>query len=277
MNAGAAVLCALLLSGAVHAVAPAAAPAVAPVVYPKAVPCQLVAHLNETEPAAARQADAGSADTLPRWYNLHYRLLKLLSDQAGCSLTVVGSPWPRSLTLLKNGQIDLMLTMSYTSQRESYADFIGAHYLEETVLVVEAAAAGKVQRLADILLLAGPVAVLRDAWYGPEFAALSQGDEVKPMLQYVNSVAQKLQLLEKGRVAGVVIDKSQFLEWRRLHPALAARYTISQTINKEPVYIVASRAGVPFPLRQRLKQAWFEVSGGPAHRAILQEFGWSLE
>lgn len=244
--------------------------------------CELVAHLNEEDPLAADDPLASSlhqADktTLPRWYNLHYRLLKLLTDQAGCQMTVVGSPWARSLTLLKSGQIDLMLTMSYTAEREGYADFIGPHYLEETVLVVEARYAAKIQRLADVILLGRPVAVLRDAWYGAEFAAFVQAEEVQPLLQYVNTVAQKLQLLEKGRVAGVVIDKSQFLEWRRLHPTLAGRYVISQTINEEPVYIVASRSGVPFALRQRLKLAWYAVYGGAAHRAILQEFGWSLE
>lgn len=234
--------------------------------------CQLVAHLNEAK-SITDQANT----TLPRWYDLHYRLLKLLADQAQCQLTVVGSPWPRSLALLKQGQIDLMLTMSYTEEREDYADFIGPHYLEETVLVVDKNYQSKIRRLADIRLLPAPIGVLRDAWYGEEFAALSLENDYQPFLQYANSVTQKLQLLQKGRVAGIVEDKTQYLEWSRKHPDLAARYVVSLTLNQAPVYIVASRKGVPFALRQRLKHAWFEVYGSAAHRAILTEFGWRLE
>lgn len=234
--------------------------------------CQLVAHLNEAK-SITDQANT----TLPRWYDLHYRLLKLLADQAQCQLTVVGSPWPRSLALLKQGQIDLMLTMSYTEEREEYADFIGPHYLEETVLVVDKNYQSKIRRLADITLLPAPIGVLRDAWYGDEFAALSLENDYQPFLQYANSVTQKLQLLQKGRVAGIVEDKTQYLEWSRKHPDLAARYVVSLTLNQAPVYIVASRKGVPFLLRQRLKRAWFEVYGSAAHQAILAEFGWRLE
>jgi polar amino acid transport system substrate-binding protein len=234
--------------------------------------CQLVAHLNE-----AKSITDEANTTLPRWYDLHYRLLKLLADQAQCQLTVVGSPWPRSLTLLKQGQIDLMLTMSYTEEREQYADFIGPHYLEETVLVVDKSYQTKIRRLADIRLLPAPIGVLRDAWYGDEFAALSLENDYQAYLQYANSVTQKLQLLQKGRVAGIVEDKTQYLEWSRQHPELAARYMVSLTLNQAPVYIVASRKGVPFLLRQRLKRAWFEVYGSAAHQAILAEFGWRLE
>lgn len=237
-----------------------------------AAPCQLVAHLNESKDLTDQ---AGLQ--LPRWYELHHRLLKLLTDQAGCQLSVVGSPWPRSLALLREGQIDLMLTMSYTAEREQYADFIGPHYLEETVLVLDNHYLAKVRQLSDILLLPGQIGVLRDAWYGDEFARLSQAAEFRPFLQYATSLTQKLNMLQKQRVIGMVEDKTQYLEWSRAYPALAARYSISLTLHAAPVYIVASRKGVPFAVRERLKRAWFAVYGGKEHQAILQEFGWRLQ
>lgn len=235
-------------------------------------PCHLVAHLNETK----ERSDAGTLQ-LPRWYDLHHRLLTLLTDKAGCSLTVVGSPWPRSLALLRDGKIDLMLTMSYTEEREAYADFIGPHYLEETVLVLDKHFLSKVRKLSDIVLLPGTIGVLRDAWYGEEFARVSLETEFQPYLQYANSLTQKLNLLQKGRVVGMLEDKTQYLEWSRNYPDLAARYKIAFRLHSNPVYIVASRKGVPFEVRERLRKAWNQVYGGPEHRAILQEFGWVLE
>jgi len=239
---------------------------------PALPPCHLLAHLNESKDLT----DAAGLQ-LPRWYDLHHRLLKLLADKAGCTLEVVGSPWPRSLALLKDGKIDLMLTMSYTYEREQYADFIGPHYLEETVLVLDKAYLPKVKKLSDILLLPGPVGVLRDAWYGEEFAQISLETEFQPYLQYANSLTQKLNLLKKERVIGMLEDKTQYLEWSRAYPELAARYKIAFRLHSNPVYIVASRKGVSFAVRERLKKAWYQVYGGPEHQAILQEFGWVLE
>lgn len=235
-------------------------------------PCHLVAHLNES-----KELTAAAGLQLPRWYDLHHRLLKLLTDKAGCSLEVVGSPWPRSLALLRDGKIDLMLTMSYTLDRELYADFIGPHYLEETVLVLDKQYLPKVKKLSDILLLPGAVGVLRDAWYGDEFAQASLETEFQPFLQYANSLTQKLNLLQKERVVGMLEDKTQYLEWSRTYPDLAERYKIAFRLHSNPVYIVASRKGVPFAVRERLRHAWYQVYGGPEHRAILNEFGWVLE
>jgi len=234
--------------------------------------CHLVAHLNES-----KELTEAAGLQLPRWYDLHHRLLKLLTDKAGCSLEVVGSPWPRSLALLRDGKIDLMLTMSYTTEREVYADFIGPHYLEETVLVLDKQYLPKVNKLSDILLLPGAIGVLRDAWYGDEFARVSLETEFQPYLQYANSLTQKLNLLQRERVVGMLEDKTQYLEWSRAYPELAARYKVAFRLHSNPVYIVASRKGVPFVVRERLKKAWFAVYGGPEHRAILKEFGWVLE
>ena len=234
--------------------------------------CHLIAHLNES-PVQVKQAGL----TLPRWYDLHHRLLTLLTDKAHCQLTVVGSPWPRSLALLERGEIHLMLTMSYTKQREQFADFIGPHYMEESVLVLDKHYAPQIKGIRDILLLPGSIGVLRDAYYGEEFASLLQDQQFYSRLQFAGSLTQKLNMLQRGRVIGMVEDKTQYLEWSQTYPDLAKRYVPVLTLYRNPVYIVASRKGVPKELRDRLRQAWQQLYGSPEHLAILQEFGWSLQ
>lgn len=242
-----------------------------PLTHAQTKGCHLVAHLNES-PDQVQQAGL----VLPRWYDLHHRLLKLLTDRAHCQLTVVGSPWPRSLALLEHGEIHLMLTMSYTKEREQFADFIGPHYMEESILVLDKQYVSKVQDLRDIILLPGSIGVLRDAYYGDEFTALLKDPQFSERLLFAGSLTQKLNMLQRGRVIGMVEDKTQFLEWSRTYPDLAERYVQVLTLYRNPVYIVASKKGVPLELRQRLKQAWSEVYGTPEHLKILQEFGWSL-
>ncbi len=243
-----------------------------PAVTSSGAPCTLVAHLNES-----RADTEAEGLQLPRWYDLHARLLHLLTDKAGCQLTVVGSPWPRSLTLLQQGKIDLMLTMSYTKERAAYADFIGVHYMEESVLVLHKNYLHLVHQLSDINLLPGSIGVLRDAYYGEAFEQLRHEKSYQPYLLYANSLTQKLNMLKKGRVLGMIEDKTQYLEWSQLYPELRAQYRLSLTLHKAPVYIVASKAGVPADLRLRLHQAWQQVYGNAEHRAILAEFGWVLE
>ncbi|MCT6699813.1 substrate-binding periplasmic protein [Rheinheimera sp. 4Y26] len=235
-------------------------------------PCTLVAHLNES-----RADTEAEGLQLPRWYDLHARLLHLLTDEAGCQLTVVGSPWPRSLALLQQGKIDLMLTMSYTKERAGYADFIGVHYMEESVLVLHKNYLHLVHQLSDINLLPGSIGVLRDAYYGDAFEQLRHEKSYQPFLQYASSLTQKLNMLKKGRVLGMIEDKTQYLEWSQLYPELRAQYRLSLSLHKAPVYIVASKAGVSPELRLRLHQAWQRVYGQEKHRAILAEFGWTLE
>jgi len=250
----------------------------APMQSPTGQPCTLVADLTESDQlSAVGEITASTAQGLSKWYALHYRLLQLLADHVGCTLTVQVNPWSRSLALLRSGDVHLMLTVSHTKERESYADFIGPHYLEETVLVADKKYRTQIRQLADITRLPGPVAVLRDAWYGEEFAMLSQQPAFAAFLQYTNNLGQKLDLLKRGRAPAIVEERSQFLQWVELNPELNERYVIVLTLNRAPVYIVASRAGVPLALRQRLKSAWQSIYGGPAHLAILQEFGWKLE
>jgi polar amino acid transport system substrate-binding protein len=234
--------------------------------------CHLVAHLNESKDTMQQEGLS-----LPRWYDLHHRLLTLLTDEAGCTLDVIGSPWSRSLTLLQQGKIDLMLTMSYTAERNQYADFIGIHYMEESVLVLHKDQLAKVKQLADIKLLPGPIGVLRDAYYGAAFEQIKTEASYQPFLQYANTLTQKLNMLQRHRVLGMIEDKTQFLEWSRAYPELAATYQISLMLQRAPVYIVASRKGLSEARRQRLHQAWQRVYGKPAHLAILAEFGWSLQ
>lgn len=234
--------------------------------------CHLVAHLNEDKESVAKEGLS-----LPRWYDLHHRLLTLLTDEAGCSLDVIGSPWSRSLTLLKQGKIDLMLTMSFTEERNQFADFIGVHYMEESVLVLHKDYIHQVKQLADIRLLPGSIGVLRDAYYGEAFEQIKSEVSFQPFLQYANSLTQKLNMLQRHRVLGMIEDKTQFLEWSRAYPQLAATYQLSLTLHRAPVYIVASRTALTEARRQRLHQAWQRVYGKEAHLAILAEFGWSLQ
>ena len=84
----------------------------------------------------------------------------------------------------------------------------------------------------------------------------------------INTAQAKTPGLSTGDAMRKVLDQD---------PELKARYRLSLTLHKAPVYIVASKKGVSPALRQRLHQAWQQVYGKEQHLAILAEFGWVLE
>ncbi len=72
--------CAALLIFGLMLNLPLVAEELLPAAPPAQPACHLVAHLNESKDLT----DAAGLK-LPRWYDLHHRLLKLLNDKAGCT------------------------------------------------------------------------------------------------------------------------------------------------------------------------------------------------
>lgn len=208
---------------------------------------------------------------------LNRELLKLLATTANCELVMIKVPWSRGLALLKTGELSLMMTMSESSERSLFFDFIGSHYIEEVILILHKDYAGKVKHLSDIINLPGQVAVLRDGFYGETFKQLQKNSEYSEKLLYANNVPHKMSLLEHKRVIGLIEERHQYQLWAAQNPLQASLYREHLVVNLNPVYFAASRKGLTQQQRDHLRQSWAKVYGSDAHMAILAKYGWSLQ
>jgi len=211
------------------------------------------------------------------WHFLHLELLELLANTANCKLQLVKVPWSRGLSMLQEGQLDLMMTMSKSKEREQFADFIGSHYVEEAVLVLHKDYQTRTQTLADVMWLPGQIGVLREAFYGEEYQRLQQNPDFAKKLLDAKTISHKLGFLERNRVLGVIEDRAQYQEWAKKHPDIARLYSEHLVVNRNPVYFAASRSGMTQQQRDHLRQSWAKVYGSEAHMAILAKYGWSLQ
>lgn len=209
--------------------------------------------------------------------DLNLDLLQLLAATADCELFLIKVPWSRALTMLKTGDLSLMMTLSESAERRQFFDFIGSHYMEEVVLIIHKDHLGKVKNISDIINLPGQVAVLRDGFYGETFKQLQKNSEYSEKLLYANNVPHKMNLLEHKRVIGLIEERHQYQLWASQNPITARSYKEHLVLNRNPVYFAASRKGLTQQQRDHLRQSWLKVYGSDAHLAILSKYGWSLQ
>ena len=208
---------------------------------------------------------------------LNRELLELLATTANCRLVMIKVPWSRGLALLKTGELSLMMTMSESTERSLFFDFIGSHYMEEVILILHKDYADRVKSISDIINLPEQVAVLRDGFYGETFKQLQKNSKYSEKLLYANNVPHKMSLLEHKRVIGLIEERHQYQLWAVQHPAQASLYTEHLVVNRNPVYFAASRKGLTQQQRDHLRQSWAKIYGSDAHIAILTKYGWSSE
>lgn len=129
--------------------------------------------------------------------------IQQLFTRLNCELEILtDSPWKRSLVLLENGEIDVLMNASKSAERERYAWFSAA-YEDEKVAVFVAAAQReqlKIKQFADIATHGYSVGIIRGNYYGPQFSALlTQPDFSKHVVEAIDK-SSLYQFVLRGRV-----------------------------------------------------------------------------
>lgn len=129
--------------------------------------------------------------------------IQQLFTRLNCELEILtDSPWKRSLILLGNGEIDVLMNASKSAEREGYAWF-SAPYEDEKVAVFVAAAQReqlKIKQFADIATHGYSVGIIRGNYYGPQFSALlAQPDFSKHVVEAIDK-SSLYQFVLRGRV-----------------------------------------------------------------------------
>ncbi|TMN70854.1 transporter substrate-binding domain-containing protein, partial [Pseudoalteromonas maricaloris] len=80
-------------------------------------------------------------------------------DEAGCDYQFINVPWGRALKMLAEGKLDMMLSVTRTSEREQFAYFIGPQRMETIVFAMNRSRPFTVNSLTDLFALPVPVAI----------------------------------------------------------------------------------------------------------------------
>lgn len=215
----------------------------------------------------SNQADALS------WHGLDVDFAKALLEEANCSYRFVSLPWGRSIKMLETGEIGMMLSMSPTKQRERFAYFIGPQRNETIVLVTYKSRPYILKSYQDLLTLPAPIAIHRDAVYGPKVDALLKNTlNIEERFTVITNNKLRISMLKHGRISGFFAEKYNMLYQSENNPDYMQVEINPFVINREPVYIALSKQSVSPKTKARLEQALERLKQTGKIRAILKKY-----
>lgn len=182
----------------------------------------------EGPPYYTRDADG-------QWGGMNVELVRALADRAGLTLKPLEYPWNRSLMSLENGQLDMMVELSRTPERERFTHFLGVSFHEQFVLIVRTDQAEELRKSLlqlDDLARPGYLWGTREkVFYSEEFNARLRTDlEFASHFDAVSYTKVNLDRLKIGRLTGV---------FGYLHP-------VNYLITHDPSYRDLTFIRVPF-------------------------------
>lgn len=207
------------------------------------------------------------------WHGLDVDFAKALLEEAKCSYKFVSLPWGRSIKMLETGEIAMMLSMSPTKQRERFAYFIGPQRNETIVFVTHKSRPYILKSYQDLLTLPAPVAIHRDAVYGPEVDSLLKNTlNVEERFTFVTNNKLRVSMLKHGRISGFFAEKYNMLYQSENNPDYMQVEINPFIINREPVYIALSKQSVSPKIKQRLEVALMQLKHSGKIQNILKKY-----
>lgn len=139
---------------------------------------------------------------------LEIDLVNALLKEAGFQVKFIKYPWNRALEMLKYGELDILMTMSKTPEREEFTHFLGVSTHQKYVLFVRKENAGIVINTLDDMTRDGYFFGIRqNFFYSDEFNKRLATD--KKFKSHFLSVAQidiNLNRVNIGRLTGCIGD-----------------------------------------------------------------------
>lgn len=226
--------------------------------------CQLDVRLEQFGPASQKNKQDS-------WFGIDMDLTKALMDEAQCSFTVLEVSWARALIMLNSGEIDLVLNVSKTTDREKNYYFIGPVHDETIVFVTYKHEKDPLNTIADILKLGKPIAIQRNAYYGEVIQDLLQQADYKESFVHVADNETKLRLLKRGRISGFLEAKRNVIHGIKNDSDYEGVWFPDLVIHKNPIYFALSKKSINETLKQKIS-ASFErlVAQGKIKEIVLK-------
>lgn len=229
----------------------------------RALSCELVVRVEDYAAQSHR-------DENQQWQGIDIELTKALLNQAGCSYRFVPVPWGRALKMLEVGELDVMLSVSKTTERTKFAHFIGPQRIEKIKIVSKADPTIVVSSFKDILKIPLPLGIQEGAYYGESFNAFNK--TLAPADRYFFKVPNndtKLSLLIKNRIFGF-LEEQLNIEYEIRHELTPKDVFVHPIIvNQAPVYFAFSKESVSNNQLKAIERAFNHLTFSGVFEQIL--------
>jgi len=226
--------------------------------------CELDVRLEEFSPESQK-------NELNNWVGIDMELTQALLTEVGCSFQVLEVSWARALLMLDRGDLDLILNVSKTKEREDKYYFIGPMRNETIVFATFKKAIAPLKTIEDILKLDKPIAIQRNAYYGEEIEHYLQQKDYAESFVHVANNETKLKLLKRGRISGFLEAKRNVIHGINNDSNFTGIWFPDVIIHQDPTYFALSKKSVSKELKQKISEGFSRlVARGKIEEIILK-------
>lgn len=191
------------------------------------------------------------------WQGITMELLQMLVNDIGCTLEIIPSPWLRALRLVERGELDVLVHMTYSTERNKHFYFVGPHHLEEIYLIGAFNAFAGITRVEQLKNHDnGIIAYLNGSYYGEELDELINSKHSNSVFVAIVSNQDKISLLLNNRVEGVLDDIMAFIAWRDELALQDKKLKPILKVYENPVYFGFNKKTVSAEQFVQLTKAW---------------------
>ncbi len=147
-----------------------------------------------------------------QWTGLEVELAEALLKEAGFTPEFISLPWSRALKAMETGEVQLMMNLVKTPEREEYMNFIGVERTSRMVLVVNEQYKDEpidhVEDLCRVVEKNGiPVGLQKDVEYPSELAELLEKNVCSHNFDYTYATKGYPQNVMNNRLFGFIEDE----------------------------------------------------------------------
>lgn len=233
--------------------------------------CELVVRTYTFPPLAHKDQD-------DQWQGMDIDTTKVLLDQAGCRYTFIDMPWARAMRMMKVGQVDMMLNVSKTPERERDFYFVGPQRHEEIRFVTKKGRFPKISHWHQLETLKATLLRQQGTFKGKRLEhVLNNSPILKERLIILPYDDVKIELIAKDRADGFFAEIMYLANQLATNPAFSIVEIHPLVIYKAPVYFAFSREGMSIENMKKINAAHEHLVKTGALKAIVKRYSVRLD
>jgi len=225
--------------------------------------CQLSVRIYPYQPLSYQTAEH-------RWQGLNIDFINELLPKINCSSKYIAIPFARSIKMLREGKVDVMLNVTKTPEREKYFSFIGPMRFETILLVTHRAMNTKISTLEDILNIKGEIGLRRGTYIGENFEQLMKNElGFSKKIVTISNTKQMITMFNKRKIVGFFEEELHFHYQKKNNLDYKDLVIQPVEVATEPVYIAFSKKSVPENLLAQLSVVNHQLINNGTYQKII--------
>jgi len=196
-----------------------------------------------------------------KWQGIEIDIISELVKRSGFTYTVIDNlDWNSAFTALRRGEIDMMPTLSFTTERQKNIHFLGISGYEEIVLITLKDSQVNINDFDDFLESNYSFGLVKNVLYSHDFnRRLLSDSKFKEKFYFTNALDTRVKLVKNKRIIGFLYRKHSAIDNFKNNIDFKGLKSIDLPVFKpEPIYL-GIRNTLPFNVIQKLQDSYKQL------------------